>query len=44
MKFLDTTFGKKSAISEFIRTRDVDVSESLDEKQMVPYVGSYTFK
>lgn len=43
MKFLDATFGKKSAISEYIRTRDVWKQETLDEKQMVPYVGSYTF-
>lgn len=44
MKFLDATFGKTSAISEYIKTRDVWSEESFDEKQMVPYVGSYTFK
>lgn len=44
MKFLDTTFGKKSAISEFIRTRDVWSKETKEERHMVPYVGSYSFK
>ncbi len=44
MKFLDATFGSKSAISEFIRTRDVWSSETVEERQMVPYTGSYSFK
>ncbi len=44
MKFLDATFGSKSAISEFIRNRDIWAQETVEERAMVPYVGSYTFK
>lgn len=44
LKILDTTFGKTTAISEFIRTRDVWSSETVDQKKMVPYSGSYTLQ
>ncbi len=44
LKFIDSTFGKTTAISNYIKTRDVWAQETVKEQQMVPYVGSYTFK
>jgi hypothetical protein len=44
MKFLDATFGGTSAVSNYIKTRNVWSEETVDEKQMVPYFGSYPLK
>jgi hypothetical protein len=41
LKFIDSTFGSTSAISNYIKTRDVWVEETVDETQMLPYFGSY---
>ena len=44
LKFLDSTFGSTTAISNYIKTRDVWSSETVDQKKMVPYMGSFTLK
>ncbi len=44
LKFISSTFGQKTALSEYLKTEDAWTSREVEEKKMVPMVGSYSFE
>lgn len=44
LKFLDATFGSKTALSEYLKMEDAWSERIVDEKQMTKMVGSFTFE
>jgi len=43
LKFISSTFGKTSALSEYIKTEDAWSIREVKESKMVPLVGGYSF-